>query len=81
MQGTGMTDDADRARAITVATEHLRKAIGAGKCHPCGCLHGTLATLEKTPLGRGALAGLLDEVRGAPSRSGRGVACGGGARA
>jgi hypothetical protein len=48
-----------------VAAEHLRKAIGASKCHPCGCLHGMLATLEKTTLGRGALAGLLDDVRGA----------------
>jgi tetrahydromethanopterin S-methyltransferase subunit A len=57
--------NADRERAITVAAEHLRKALGAGKCHPCGCLHGTLSTLDKTTLGRGALAGLLDEVRGA----------------
>jgi hypothetical protein len=39
--------------------------IGAGKCHPLWCLHGTLATLEKTTLGPGALAGLLDDVRGA----------------
>jgi hypothetical protein len=62
--GDGAMSNADRERAITVAAEHLRKAIGAGKCHPCGCLHGTLAMLEKTTLGRGALAGLLADVRG-----------------
>jgi tetrahydromethanopterin S-methyltransferase subunit A len=63
MPGNGVTPDADRARALTVVAEHLRKAIGAGKCHPCGCLHGTLATMEQTPVGRGALAGLLADVR------------------
>jgi hypothetical protein len=63
MQGNGVTTDADRARALTVVAEHLRKAIGAGKCHPCGCLHGTLSTMEQTPVGRGALAELLHDVR------------------
>ena len=53
----------ERHQALEVVREQLRAAIGARKCHPCGCLHGTLAALEATDVGRGELAGLLAEAR------------------
>lgn len=52
-----------RHQALEVAKKQLRAAIGARKCHPCGCLHGTVAALEATEVGRGELAGLIAEAR------------------
>jgi tetrahydromethanopterin S-methyltransferase subunit A len=54
---------AERHQGLEVVREQLRAAIGARKCHPCGCLHGTLAALEATNVGRGELAGLIAEAR------------------
>ena len=52
-----------RQQALESVKEQLRAAIGARKCHPCGCLHGMLAALEATDVGRGELAGLISEAR------------------
>jgi tetrahydromethanopterin S-methyltransferase subunit A len=52
-----------RQHALEVVKEQLRAAIAAGKCHACGCLHGTVAALEASEVGRGELAGLIAEAR------------------
>jgi tetrahydromethanopterin S-methyltransferase subunit A len=52
-----------QTRAVEGATEQLRKAVTARKCHPCGCLHQTVSTLAETEVGRQELASVLDQVR------------------
>lgn len=53
-----------QTRAVEVASDQLRKAIAAAKCHPCGCLHQTVITLAETEVGREGLAPILTEARG-----------------
>ena len=57
------TETVRRLQAVGVASEQLRKAIMAGKCHPCGCLHQTVSTLTETEIGRQELASILNETR------------------
>jgi len=57
------TETERRQRAVGVASEQLRKAILAGKCHPCGCLHQTVSALTETEVGRKELASILKETR------------------
>jgi len=49
--------------AVEAVRANMLKAIAARKCHPCGCLHQTLAVMEGTEIGRGELAPLLESVR------------------
>lgn len=53
-----------RERALEVVRQELREAVGARKCHGCGCLHKTVEALLGTEAGRGVLAGSLSEARG-----------------
>lgn len=50
-------------RAVDVASEQLRKAVAARKCHPCGCLHQTVSTLVETEVGREELAPVLNQIQ------------------
>lgn len=62
---TNAVESPDRARphALRVIQEQLAEAAAATKCHGCGCFHGTVATLEKTPLGTSELAEALANAR------------------
>jgi tetrahydromethanopterin S-methyltransferase subunit A len=53
---------AQQRQALEVVREQIRESIRAKKCHPCGCLHDTLAALAVTDLGRTELAPLLAEA-------------------
>jgi tetrahydromethanopterin S-methyltransferase subunit A len=54
----------DRSQTtLDVARGQLKAAIAAAKCHACGCLHGTLAALAGTSVGRGELATVIAEAR------------------
>lgn len=48
---------------LHVIQEQLREAIGAPKCHRCGCLHKTVEALANTEAGQGELAGILNEAK------------------
>lgn len=50
--------------ALAVVRAQLDEAVRARKCHHCGCLHQTVAALEGTTAGRGALASDLARARG-----------------
>jgi tetrahydromethanopterin S-methyltransferase subunit A len=52
-----------RRTALRVIREQLAEAAAAPKCHGCGCLHGTVETIERTPLGEGELAAAVAEAR------------------
>ena len=54
---------AQQRQALEVVREQIRESIRAKKCHPCGCLHDTLAALAVTDLGRTELAPLLAEAK------------------
>ena len=45
--------------ALHVLREQIEAAIGAPKCHKCGCLHSTVKALSQTPAGQGELAPIL----------------------
>ncbi len=49
-------------QALELVREQIAASIRAKKCHPCGCLHDTLAALALTDIGRAALAPLLAEA-------------------
>jgi tetrahydromethanopterin S-methyltransferase subunit A len=49
-------------QALEVVREQVTASVRAKKCHPCGCLHDTLAALAVTDLGRTELASLLAEA-------------------
>lgn len=49
--------------AASIISEQLREAIGASKCHRCGCLQQTVKALEDTDLGKRELASLLAQAR------------------
>lgn len=49
--------------ALRVIEERLAAAAAARACHACGCLHQTVAALEATDAGRGALAPALAAAR------------------
>jgi tetrahydromethanopterin S-methyltransferase subunit A len=53
----------DTRRPLDGIREQLAEAAAAGKCHPCGCLHDTVAALEATDAGRGELARDLAKAR------------------
>jgi tetrahydromethanopterin S-methyltransferase subunit A len=53
----------DQRRALEVVREQITASIRAKKCHPCGCLHDTLAALAVMDIGRSELAPLLAEAR------------------
>jgi tetrahydromethanopterin S-methyltransferase subunit A len=59
------TTAAHRHQALEVVREQIGESIRARKCHPCGCLHDTLAALAATDLGRSELAALLAEATNA----------------
>jgi tetrahydromethanopterin S-methyltransferase subunit A len=50
-------------RAVEVASDQLRQAMAARKCHPCGCFHQTISTLAETAVGREELAPVLNQAR------------------
>lgn len=52
-----------RGHALEVVKKQLQAAIAARKCHPCGCLHGTVAALEASEVGRGELASLIADMK------------------
>lgn len=58
------------ATALNVIREQLREATLAEKCHPCGCLHQTLAALAETAPGKSELADSIADARArlAPKR-------------
>ena len=58
-----MSTAAQQRQALELVREQIRESIRARKCHPCGCLHDTLAALAVTDLGRTELAPLLAEAR------------------
>ncbi len=51
----GAASGAD-ARALDIVRDQMREATAAKKCHPCGCLHQTLAALAETEPGKRQLA-------------------------
>jgi tetrahydromethanopterin S-methyltransferase subunit A len=53
---------AHQHQALEVVREQIKESIHAEKCHPCGCLHDTLAVLAVTDLSRTELAPLLAEA-------------------
>jgi tetrahydromethanopterin S-methyltransferase subunit A len=57
------TTRAQQRRALEIVRDQIAESIRATKCHPCGCLHDTVAALAVTELGRTELAPLLDETR------------------
>lgn len=54
---------AHQRQALEVVREQITASISAKKCHPCGCLHDTLAALAVTDIGRTELAPLLAEAK------------------
>jgi tetrahydromethanopterin S-methyltransferase subunit A len=54
---------AGRERALKVILEQLAQAVEEPKCHPCGCLHAAVVTLEETELGAAELASALAQAR------------------
>jgi tetrahydromethanopterin S-methyltransferase subunit A len=55
-------DSAHQHQALELVREQITESIHAKKCHPCGCLHDTLAALAVTDIGRTELAPLLAEA-------------------
>ncbi len=55
----------DTRRPLEGMREQLAQAVAARKCHPCGCLHDTVAALEASELGRRELAPDLAAARAA----------------
>lgn len=55
--------EAPTPSAASIISEQLREAVGASKCHRCGCLQQTVKALEDTDLGKGELAELLAQAR------------------
>ena len=49
--------------ALHVITDQLEEAIGAAKCHKCGCLQQTVEALAVTEVGRAELAPVLAKAR------------------
>ncbi len=56
------TSSAHQRQALELVREQIRASISAKKCHPCGCLHDTLAALAVTDILRTELAPLLAEA-------------------
>jgi tetrahydromethanopterin S-methyltransferase subunit A len=61
-EGIMSTTRPHRRRALELVRKQIPESIRAKKCHPCGCLHDTVAALAVTDLGRTGLAPLLAEV-------------------
>ena len=55
--------DKGESSAVAIVQEQLDAAIGAAKCHQCGCLQQTVEALATTPAGKEALADKLTEAR------------------
>lgn len=53
------TNIEEKAQAIDAVREQLAKAVGAAKCHPCGCFHSTVEALATSELA----ATLQEELR------------------
>ena len=53
------------ASALHIITEQLEEAIGAPKCHKCGCLRQTVEALAGTEAGQGELVSILTKARAA----------------
>lgn len=52
-----------RKNALNIIQEQLNEAIGAAKCHKCGCLHKTVEALSETEPGQTELASVLAHAR------------------
>jgi tetrahydromethanopterin S-methyltransferase subunit A len=61
-EGIVSTTRAQQRRALELVRDRITESIRAKKCHPCGCLHDTVAALAVTDLGRTGLAPLLAEA-------------------
>ncbi|KAB2943585.1 MAG: DUF4346 domain-containing protein [Hyphomicrobium sp.] len=57
------TKEKGESSVVAVVQEQLDAAIGATKCHQCGCLQQTVEALATTPAGKDALADKLSEAR------------------
>ncbi len=56
-------NDEEIRKIVFRIEEQIRAAVGAPKCHRCGCLHATVAALALTPAGRHELAPALRGAR------------------
>ncbi len=61
--GRSNVDENEARRPFDGIRDQFARAIAARKCHPCGCLHDTVAALEASELGRGELAPDLAAAR------------------
>ena len=53
----------DKESAFTIISNQLVEAVGAPKCHKCGCLHKTVEALSGTEAGKNELAAILAQAR------------------
>ena len=53
----------DKESAFTIVSNQLVEAVGAPKCHKCGCLHKTVEALSGTEAGKNELAAILAQAR------------------
>ncbi len=54
---------APATHALAIVAEQISAAVGAKKCHACGCFQDAVATLEQTDAPRRELASLLAQAR------------------
>ena len=50
--------------ALHIIRDQIEEAIGAAKCHKCGCLQQTVEALAGTDVGKTELALVLAKARG-----------------
>ena len=57
-------NEEEKQKVLSRIEEQIEAAVGAPKCHRCGCLHATVAALASTPAGRHELAPALHAAKG-----------------
>ena len=56
-------NDGSQTGALRIIAEQIEEAVGAPKCHKCGCLQQTVEALGGTKIGQDELAPLLTRAR------------------